>query len=309
MSAGASPAEDEYTQDPQGPIPEASASLAGPGLVDLGQVPLAKPQVLRRDLEQLVVREEVERLLQAQPRGRRQPDRDVRGRRADVRLLLLAADVDPDVARPLLDADDHALVHLFARLDEGRAALLRARQPEGQRRACRRRGQRAVALLAEIARPRPVADADRAHQPGARGEGQEGVAEPDQPASRDEVLEPHAALPVVDDLDHLAAPLAERLGDRAEVLLAHVDREVLDRLHALAVDPLDDGLGPGDLELVALAPHRLDEHREVQLAAAADQEALGRVGVLDVQPEVGVELLDRAARAAGAWSRTCPRDR
>src|SRR5260370_1875237 len=120
----------EYTPSRLVPNARGLGQAPGPGLVDLGQVSLAQPQVLRRHLQELVVSKEVERLLEAQLAGRRKPHRDVRGRRPDVDLLLLTADVDPDVAWPLLDADDHPLVHRLARLDAGRAALLRAGQPD-----------------------------------------------------------------------------------------------------------------------------------------------------------------------------------
>src|SRR5258708_15629390 len=262
----------------------------GAGLVDLGEVPFSKPQMLRRHLEELVVPEEVQRLFQAQSRSRRQPNRDVRRGRADVRLLLLAANIDPYVPLPLLDADDHALVHLFARLDEGGAALLRARQPEGQRLAGRRRGQRSVPLLPELAEERAVAHADRAHQTRARGEREQRVAEADQAARRNQIFEPHAALLVVGDLEHLPPAPAPRLGPLPEALLAHIHGQVLHRLHALPVDLLHDGFRARDLELVALATHRLDEHRTVQLAPAADRETSGGVHLLDVWAGVGIAL-------------------
>src|SRR5207302_2287866 len=105
----------------------------GPGLVDFGEVALAESQVLRRDLEQLVVGEEVQRLLEAQLRGGREPDGDVRCGRTNVGLLLLAADVDADVARPLLDPNDHPLVDLLPWFDESGPPLLRARQTKRQR--------------------------------------------------------------------------------------------------------------------------------------------------------------------------------
>src|SRR5438093_12762039 len=239
VSAGASPA--------TGSIPRFSGTYSGrlgepprSGLVHLSEVTLAQPQVLGGHLQQLVVRQEVERLFEALPARRGQPDRDVRGGRPDVRLLLLPADVDPDVSGPLLDADDHPFVDLLARLDEGRAPLLGAGQTEGQRLAGGRRGQRAIALLAKLAQEGPVSHSDRPHQAVARGEGQEGVAKPDQPPGRDHVLEPDPALAVVDDLQHLAPPLAQGLGHGPEVVLADVDGEVLDRLHELAVDPLHD---------------------------------------------------------------------
>ena len=88
--------------------------------------PLPEPEVLGRDFEQLIFGKKVERLLQALLRRRRETHRDVGRLGAYVRLLLFSADVDPDVARPLLNTDDHALVDLFARLDEGDSALLRA---------------------------------------------------------------------------------------------------------------------------------------------------------------------------------------
>src|ERR1700730_11963190 len=94
---------------------------------------LSKAQMLGRHLQKLVVSEETQRLLQAQPAGRGQAYRDIRGRRTNVGLLLLPADIDPYVARTLLDADDHPLVHRLPRLDECGAALLRAGQPEGER--------------------------------------------------------------------------------------------------------------------------------------------------------------------------------
>src|SRR5579864_2996205 len=79
MSAGASPAIMS--------IPRSSGTysggLRGPArtrLIDLREMTLAQAQVLGRDLEQLVVGEEVERLLQAELRGGSEPHRDVGGR-------------------------------------------------------------------------------------------------------------------------------------------------------------------------------------------------------------------------------------
>src|SRR5256885_9181573 len=133
LSAGASPATDS--------IPSRSVGYSsgfhgppGPGLSNLGQVALAQAQVLRGHLEQFVVGQEVQGLLQALPAGRGQAHGDVRGGRADVGLLLLAANIDADVSRPLLDAHDHPLVDLLTGHDERRAPLLRRRQPERESR-------------------------------------------------------------------------------------------------------------------------------------------------------------------------------
>ena len=60
---------------------------------------------------------------------------------------------------------------------------------------------------------------------------------------------------------------------------------------SLAVDLLRDDLGPRDLQLVALAPHHLDQDRQLQLAAADDLHLLGRLGRLDADRDVAEQLL------------------
>ena len=52
--------------------------------------------------------------------------------------------------------------------------------------------------------------------------------------------------------------------------------------------------GDTDGELEALAAHRLDQHRQVQFAAARNAEAIRIVGVLDAQRDVVFELLVEA---------------
>jgi hypothetical protein len=59
------------------------------------------------------------------------------------------------------------------------------------------------------------------------------------------------------------------------------------------VDLPDDHLGPADLELVPLAPHRLDEHRQLQLTPAGDLDDLGRV----VSP-IRIETLPSTSRSS-----------
>ena len=104
-------------------------------------------------------------------------------------------------------------------------------------------------------------------------------------------------------VDHLLhAPLAQReqLRDDADVVLGHVDREALDRLVQLAVDLARDDLRLADRELEAFAPHRLDEHRELELAAALHFPRVGTLGRQDAQRDVADELLRSAAsRRAG----------
>src|SRR5258706_4765500 len=114
---------------------------------------------------------------------------------------------------------DHPVVPLLAGQDEGRAPLVSPRKTEGEGRPRRGGGQGAVALLAEVARPRPVADADRAHEAGAGGQRQEAVAKADESARRDGVLEADAPLADLDDFDHFAGPPGPGAGDRRPALL------------------------------------------------------------------------------------------
>src|SRR6266700_5446350 len=85
---------------------------------------LAEPDPGRRHLGALVVRAELQRLLQAEHPRRHQPLQLLGGGGADVGQLALAGDVDIHVIGPGVLTDDHALVDLGARADHQRAALL-----------------------------------------------------------------------------------------------------------------------------------------------------------------------------------------
>ena len=125
----------------------------------------------------------------------------------------------------------------------------------------------------------------------AAGLGQELGAEADQAARRDDLLDANPAGAVVDHLLHAALADAEHLDDDAGVLLGHVDREALHRLVALAVDHARDDLRLADGQLEALAAHRLDEHGQLQLAAALHLPRVRAVGRRDAQRHVADELL------------------
>ena len=72
---------------------------------------LADAQALGRDLEQLVVREELQALLQTQLARRHEAQRVVRAGGTGIGQLLFLADVDGDVLLLRRHADDHAGVH------------------------------------------------------------------------------------------------------------------------------------------------------------------------------------------------------
>ena len=88
-----------------------------------------------------------------------------------------------------------------------------------------------------------------------------------------------------------ALPQREQLRDDADVVLRNVDRQPLDRLVHLAVDLARDDLRLADGQLEALAAHHLDEHRELQLAAALHLPRVGPLGRQHAQRHVADELL------------------
>ena len=151
--------------------------------------------------------------------------------------------------------------------------------------------QHADRAVGHLARPRAVALADLVQQRRAARLGQQLAAIADQAARRDDELHPHATVGVGRHLLHPALRVGERLADRADEVGRDVDRDPLVRLVDLAVDLAQQHLRPRDLHLEALAAHLLDEHGQLQLAAAAHLERVGR------------------RRSAGPRSRRCPAPR
>ena len=99
----------------------------------LAQDRLAHADALRRDLDELVVLDELETLLQTEHRRRRELERLVRAGRTGVRNMLLLADVHRDVVGLRADADNHALINLDAGADEEAASVLRIPQAVARR--------------------------------------------------------------------------------------------------------------------------------------------------------------------------------
>ncbi len=163
----------------------------------------------------------------------------------------------------------------------------RSNKRVGDRLALHHRDERAVDALADLALcARRVAVEDVVEQARARRRREVLGAEADEAARRNPILEPHAAAPVGHHRDELALALRKARHHAALVLLAEVDRELLPRLvHDAVDDALDDGR-PRYRELVAFTPHVLDQHREVQLAAAGHAELVRVVGFLDAQRDV-----------------------
>ena len=200
---------------------------------------------------------------------------------AHVRQLLLARRVDLHVVAARVEANDHAVVDVDARLDEQLAALLERHQRMLRRHTLTVGNQRAVLTRANLAVPRLEAFEDVMELAGATGLGQELGAEADQAARGDDLLDADPAGTMVDHLLHAALADAEHLDDDAGVVLGHVDGEALHRLVALAVDHARDDLRLADGQLKALAAHGLDEHGQLQLAAALHLPGVRAIGRRD----------------------------
>src|SRR5690606_30509464 len=193
-------------------------------------------------------------------------------------------------------ADDHALVHGHTRADEQRAALLEVPERVGDARAVGHADHDAAVATANRTGPGSVpAEPVVQHALAARvGEELAAVAEQSTRghAIHDARQARALALTGAAHLEHLAAPAAELLDDDADERFRHVDHDLLVRLEQLAVRALlRDDARARDGELVALTPHRLHQDAEVQLAAAAHRVRIGRVGVLDAQRDVALQLL------------------
>ena len=155
---------------------------------------------------------------------------------------------------------------------------------------------------AQLAGPRLPALEHVVEQAGAAGLGEELGAEADQPASRGEVVEPHPAGRVVDHLLHPALAQGEHLGDDADVLLGDVDRQPLDRLAELAVDLAGEHARLASGELEPLAAHQLQQHDELQLAAAVDLPGVVSVRVRHPDRDVADQLSVEPGLGSGARS-------
>jgi len=84
-------------------------------------------------------------------------------------------------------------------------------------------------------------------------------AKADEPAGRYPKLHAHTAAAVVHHFRHRAFAAARHRDDDPLIVFLHVDDEIFDRLHALAVHLFRDDLRPRHLQLVSFAPHHLDQ--------------------------------------------------
>src|SRR6266516_6909489 len=112
-----------------------------------------------------------------------------------------------------------------------------------------------------------------------------------QPAGRRMEREAEPTAPGRPHLHELGSPLGQFLHHDSGEFLIDVDRDLLDRLLELAVrTALEQHLRPRYAELEALAPHGLDQDRELELAASRHLERILVGCFLDAERHIALGL-------------------
>ena len=245
------------------------------------------------DLKKFVRLQKFQTFFQTEFGHRHQAQRVVAAGGAGVGQVLRLADVDRDVLARRGVADDLTGVDLLACVDDQGAALLGVEQAVGDGVAGIKADEGAGGAGLDVAAPFLVAVEDRVHDALAVGVGQELAAIAEQAAAGHTELDAGAAVHHLHvHQDGLAG--AQSGHDVALIDLGHVDDNALHRLHDLAVLLVGQNVRGADLQLIALAAHRLDQDGQVHFAAAHDAEGIVRGGILDLQGDVLQQLTHQA---------------
>ena len=199
--------------------------------------------------------------------------------------------VDGHVARAAVLADDHAFVDLVAGADEHLGPLLQAVQAEGHRLAGDHRDQHAVGPAGNLALHRLVALEAVVHDRRPLRGVQQPRPQADQAAGGDRELDVRVIAAGV-HLRHLPAAAADQLHHRPQLVRAARRPPAISNGSSVMPSSLaGDDARLADRQLVAFAAHGLDQHRQVQQAAAGDGERIGAFDGLDPQGDVLFQLL------------------
>ena len=152
---------------------------------------LADAQILRGDLQQLILCQELQAALQAQLADGDQAQSVIGTGSTGIGQVLGLADVDIHILAGSGVADDHALVHLFAGAHQQGAALLSVEQAVGDGLAGLKADQRTGGAVGDHASPDIVAVKDLVDDALAVGIGQELVAVAEQAAAGHPELQTH----------------------------------------------------------------------------------------------------------------------
>src|SRR5690606_28216096 len=117
----------------------------------------------------------------------------------------------------------------------------------------------------------------------------------EQSARRNPIQQPDHPLPRVLHLEQLSAPRAKLLDHSPEMLLRHVDHQLLVRLQTPSTGSKPRDLPrTSNLELVTLTTHRLHQDGKVQLTSSRHAPSIRGIGVLHPQRNVALQFLHEA---------------
>ncbi|CCV04643.1 hypothetical protein MESS2_1340046 [Mesorhizobium metallidurans STM 2683] len=259
------------------------------------EIELAQPDGLRRHFDQFVVLDPGQRPLQRHADRRRQLDRFVLAGGTDVGQLLALQHIHFEIVVAAMDADDHALIDLDARIDDHRAAVFQVPHGVSHRLALLVGDQHAVGAARQFALVGLIGMEQPVHHGGAARIGQQFRLVADQAARRRVEDDALAVAAGRAQLDHLGLALRHFLDDDAGMLLVDVDDDFLDRLQQFAIVALlHDDARPRHGDLEALAAHRLDQHGQLQFAAAGDEEGILVGRFLDLQRDIALGFAQQA---------------
>ena len=251
---------------------------------------LADTDRFRRDLQELVVGDELHRIFEREDDWRRKKDRLVLAGGADIGELLGLDRIHDEVVVTAVDADHHALVDALSRAHEHAAALLQLPERIRDRLAAFGGDQNAIAPVRYVAFDRRVTVEHVREQPRAAGDIHELALKADQSARRDAVIETRTTAAVGFHVRQIATARSERLHYCALMRVLDVDRQLLERLVTLTAAVAVDHAGSRHCEVVAFAAHVFEQDGEMQLAAAVDREHVGVGGIFDPERNVGHDL-------------------
>src|SRR5215467_241412 len=108
----------------------------------------------------------------------------------------------------------------------------------------------------------------RIHHDGAARVGEKLAAQSDKPAARHPKLDANTAVTMIVHVGDFALARSELFHHDANELFRYIDGQIFNRFHQFAIDPFSDDFRLTHHEFVTLAPHHLDQNRELQFAAA-----------------------------------------
>ncbi len=117
------------------------------------------------------------------------------------------------------------------------------------------------------------------------------TAEANQTARRNDKFKLGAAVIARFHVLHLTFANTQALDAVTDSFFGDIKNQGLKRFTRRPINGAEDHLWLGDLELIALAAHRLDQDAEVEFTATADGEAIRGVGVFNTQGDVCQQLL------------------